>query len=1076
MASVFAYIDGVDYGPTSGSNAVQSLHAATSGVDKVGTARINTTWSAASLPTLVMGREVQIYATGASPVGYFGGFVMSDQVDIWEDANAQRFVTLNCVDYNILLDIIVRNAAAAQVLNISAGTMATQITALVQAMQQNGHGSVSKTIDTISYVTNLTGGTVLPAISVSGESLRQGLRKIMANAILANSALRPRFNLQLLSDGAGGVTCALVVWDGASPGSSIATFALNPTGFEKRFRSLKEHNDASGRLTNYRQSIWTTPNTVRISTYTGATSGGTYFHPYMNDGIGTGLACGYFKDLPVKDTTSTSSSQAQNNIDMIGRAKEYPRQTYIVEEDGTYIRAGQGVTLKTDKINALFEVSAVGMEWPNLADPTLVRYKLSCGLPLLELFDDGYDGIAGPPLLGDTAAPLPPTSFSVASNVYEPQTGHSLVTFTIGASPSPDVSNYLIVDTAGPQSRVYFVGTNTAPVLEFMSGQSCSFLCYAQDNARPPNTSEEANGGTPVSITTATSVYNELQNPDFDNPDRLDGTLPMRWARTVVGGSSAATRDTTVFNTGTGSAKLVSGGSIGNSAMLTSAFAVVRGATYGLTFWAKSSVAATSVKVRYNWYDGNQALISTTTITKSLTTSFARYTSSATAAAGSAFYKMDVLNDVVSRTTYVDTITSVPQLPNDGLEAGAVTADKTFFQVSSVVPLPIKDENGDNVVGLWWSQSAHRGVLGTLTNPTYSDHGWGLRDAVGTEIYVQNGISHIFGQLELQDPQIHTSTFTVDTAPLHLANSASAITANLPSGAAIQARVFMFKNINTGTLTIKPYQQETIDYAYAYRLTAKNQWVMLCNSAGQTNWVVMASGVGGAEWRPTTPSGLKLWTPTDVLAGNDGDAIGTLSDQSGLGNNLTQATGANKPLLKTGANGQNGGRVLLFDGSNDYLANTGFTAFNSVGSFTAMLVFKTGDVSGNHGLLWKGGDGKFVQIFGSNLYVGDGNAGYGHFAFTDTASYHTLVIEFDGSLTGDANRLKCWLDGVSKTLTFDAGIGTTCNATNGIWLGSNHNQAVFHQGQVADLAMWTTKLSASDRATAETFFRDKWGI
>jgi hypothetical protein len=57
-----------------------------------------------------------------------------------------------------------------------------------------------------------------------------------------------------------------------------------------------------------------------------------------------------------------------------------------------------------------------------------------------------------------------------------------------------------------------------------------------------------------------------------------------------------------------------------------------------------------------------------------------------------------------------------------------------------------------------------------------------------------------------------------------------------------------------------------------------------------------------------------------------------------------------------------------------------------------------------------------------NFYVGATTAaaaGYGYFAYNGTVWTHIAVV-FDGSQTGDANRLKAYLNGVEQTIIFAA--------------------------------------------------------
>src|SRR5689334_23711794 len=89
------------------------------------------------------------------------------------------------------------------------------------------------------------------------------------------------------------------------------------------------------------------------------------------------------------------------------------------------------------------------------------------------------------------------------------------------------------------------------------------------------------------------------------------------------------------------------------------------------------------------------------------------------------------------------------------------------------------------------------------------------------------------------------------------------------------------------------------------------------------------------SFSPTDIAGITAWWDAAQVAGNDGDALGTVSDVSGVGRHLTQATGGLQPLLKKAANGINGQNVIRFDGSNDvvYRANTGIIQNVSIATF-----------------------------------------------------------------------------------------------------------------------------------------------
>jgi hypothetical protein len=904
VPSFYCYVDGVDYGPTGIKSAIHAIHAKTSGIDKIGDATLVLYFTAAALPTIIPTREVLIYQTGAAPNGYFGGFIKKDGIKIFKGPGQERWVTLDCQDYNCLLDNIVRDAAPANLVTISAGTFHSQIAALVDAMQRAGHVSVERTIDATSYVAHLTGSATLPAITVKGESLRQGLRKIMLNAIANTAALRPRFNMQLLSDGAGGVTCALVVWDGATLTSPVATFTTSaaPGIGEKAVKGVEQVDDATMPIVNRIQSMWRATLGTFIYTYAGATSGATYYNPYINHGIGAGGASGYWMDLPVEDTKSTTSAEAQAAVNQTGKMKEFPRQTYSVIEEGTYVRGGQIVRLKTDKIDQNFEVSAIDLNWHNLADATEIELTLQCGLPLLELFDNGVDGIAGPPILGDNVSPDPPVSYSLTSNVINPATGKAQLTFAIGPSPSPDVLNYMMVNSAGPHARRYDVGLNTGPTIELDSGESFSFLCYAQDAS---HTSEPANAGVPITGTAAGPVYNDLINPDYENPDRLDVTLPYHHTRSVTNGGTA-TRDTTTSYHGAACCKLSTSGSIGSTAQMLFPMTVVRGDRYGLIFFGKASVGSTNVDALIDWYDSTQAYISTSTATRSLTTSFARYTGAVSPPSNAAFFKLSFKNSVGSRDIRIDTVSFLAQVPKDSIEDGSVDGAKlassidyagTFkFLSGSSLELQATDSTGGTLLkfkdqdgvqsGYAKSVGRHSGgtahieigsadlpidvasemrTMRTLKAGVQGDIVGGYAkiivsgDSSDTDDLVQlvkgsdgSSLGNVKGDgsvlfrsaFALDAVSTQTGTFTAALHRIYLCNSASAFTANLPDATTCAGRFYTFKQIKTGVVTIDGNGSQTIDGILTYPLLEKNQTVEIYSD--------------GSNWRIHSQSGLIL--------------------------------------------------------------------------------------------------------------------------------------------------------------------------------------------------------------------------
>lgn len=83
---------------------------------------------------------------------------------------------------------------------------------------------------------------------------------------------------------------------------------------------------------------------------------------------------------------------------------------------------------------------------------------------------------------------------------------------------------------------------------------------------------------------------------------------------------------------------------------------------------------------------------------------------------------------------------------------------------------------------------------------------------------------------------ITTSTTLDATYHNVLCNSASALTVTLPAAASNSGRVYVIKNINTGTVTVDGNASETIDGDTTYALTQYQSIKILCNGS---NWFIV---------------------------------------------------------------------------------------------------------------------------------------------------------------------------------------------------------------------------------------------
>ncbi len=200
-----------------------------------------------------------------------------------------------------------------------------------------------------------------------------------------------------------------------------------------------------------------------------------------------------------------------------------------------------------------------------------------------------------------------------------------------------------------------------------------------------------------------------------------------------------------------------------------------------------------------------------------------------------------------------------------------------------------------------------------------------------------------------------------------------------------------------------------------------------------------------------------------------GDGTTTLTDFTGVSSGtLTNMDSSTDWVTDSGK------RCLDFDGVNDYVVTTATPIGGAkcvAMSFHARRVSDTGFgvclgvspfiVSGLHQFI-------FYHFTDGNVYVHVGGLNYGYFAWALTdQSWHSVVINFDGTATGNANRLKIWVDGLAKTLSFNATIPTAIpSGDSRLFLGvSPYNPSAFYGAyRIDDFRLRLRVYSDAERA------------
>jgi len=123
------------------------------------------------------------------------------------------------------------------------------------------------------------------------------------------------------------------------------------------------------------------------------------------------------------------------------------------------------------------------------------------------------------------------------------------------------------------------------------------------------------------------------------------------------------------------------------------------------------------------------------------------------------------------------------------------------------------------------------------------DSYYDLIDSVNTKVVVDNDANIKI----IVCPSIKTvqeSTNITLNDEIILVNTTTTVTLTLPDVTTAQGKLFVIKNINTGTVTIRPSGAATIDGGPNFILNTKNQSVTIVSD--KDNWYIVGYYPGGA--------------------------------------------------------------------------------------------------------------------------------------------------------------------------------------------------------------------------------------
>lgn len=241
----------------------------------------------------------------------------------------------------------------------------------------------------------------------------------------------------------------------------------------------------------------------------------------------------------------------------------------------------------------------------------------------------------------------------------------------------------------------------------------------------------------------------------------------------------------------------------------------------------------------------------------------------------------------------------------------------------------------------------------------------------------------------------------------------------------------------------------------------------------------------GAVFSPDDlPNGLQWFDASDASTINFGidPAVQTQEDKFASSIDITNVVAAEQPDLLTAD--QNGLDGLSYDGSNDSLEAPDPNEFDSLTAFTAIFVIKFNNLTGgkdwfarfnaapNFQFAFRNDNGDPQAFLSSN-----GTAFMNAKTSTTPTSVGTTVIItiiYDGSETGNADRLKIFINGSEETLTFAGTVPASLpDITEDVEFVRATNNA---EAETYETIIYSDAKNTSDRVVVETYANDKWVV
>lgn len=221
----------------------------------------------------------------------------------------------------------------------------------------------------------------------------------------------------------------------------------------------------------------------------------------------------------------------------------------------------------------------------------------------------------------------------------------------------------------------------------------------------------------------------------------------------------------------------------------------------------------------------------------------------------------------------------------------------------------------------------------------------------------------------------------------------------------------------------------------------------------------------------------------DVTVSN-GTRIGSWIDLSGLGHPANVSGGTSvKPAYATPI--QNGLGAVQYISASSYNLDINPAAWsNALSGFTLYVLARPTSLPVTAFPVVFSDQSEGIWWNGANWSVGVSVGNRGTVTVTDdTTKFHIYGMVFDGSQTGNANRLNFRYDRAAKTLTYTGTIPATTPSNSNWFVGGDNRGGAggalslkFMDGYIGEVLIWTRTLTAGEITSVEYYINQKWGL